>query len=384
MEKSMKGGKLIGQGGYGCVFDPPLVCRGDKAPKKGYRKGKLGKLTAPEDIANELFAAETFGHKPESKKYFILPEIDTLCTEGPRGEPSINISAQHERDIDRCGFITNTDISELLHYQMDYGGKTLQDKLMNIEVAVKEFSYVQFVRNMLEIGAYLLLNGMIHNDLHGANIMMNKDYHPRLIDFGRGYAANAITEETLEHLAAEYEHTPNEGPALGQISPECSIQDGLGEGREFKTMIQDLIRAKPGLLYAERLFGQGREEQMAEFQKFWATSKAVQQKDYLTFWKLYWPVVDAWSIGHVLASVLTKLSRSDTFMKSKQLKQKFPLIKAVITGLLRASPRDRLDCLEALALYDPKHAFVSSASGKAWLEKRKAQRERMRLPPKSA
>jgi len=380
----MKGGKLIGQGAYGCVFDPPLVCRGDKAPKKGYRKGKLGKLTAPEDIASELLAAETFKDKPASKKYFILPEIDTLCDEGPRGEPSINISAQHERDIDKCGFITETDVSELLHYQMDYGGKTLHEKLMDSEVVMKEFSYFRFMRDMLEIGAYLLLNGIIHNDLHSSNIMMNKDYHPRLIDFGRSYAANAITEETLKNLAADYENKLNEGPYLGQITPECSIHDGLAEGRDFATMIQDLIRVKPGLLYAERLFGQGREEQMAEFKKFWATSKAIQQKDYLTFWKLYWPVVDAWSIGHVLASVLTKLGRSTTFMKSRQLKQKFTLIKAVITGLLKASPRQRLDCIEALALYDPKNAVLSSASGKAWLEKKQAQREKMRLPPKSA
>ncbi len=382
----MKGGKLLGQGAYGCVFDPPLVCHGDKAPKKGYRKGKLGKLTAPDDIASELLAAETFSNKPQSKKYFILPEIDTLCEEGQRGEPSIDISAQHEKDIDKCGFITKTDVSELLHYQMDYGGKTLHEKLANIQIAAKEFPYFRFMRDILEIGAYLLLNGMIHNDLHSSNIMMNKAYHPRLIDFGRAYAANAITEKTLEDLSAQYEREPNEGPALGQISPECSIQDGLAEGRDFATMIQDLIRVKPGFFYVESLFGQSREEQMAEFQKFWATSKAVQKKDYLTFWRLYWPAVDAWSIGQVLAGTLYRLSQSNTFMKSnwRQLKSKFTLIKTIITGLLRASPRARMDCLEALAVYDPKNSVVSSASGKAWLEKKQAQREKMRPPPKSA
>ncbi len=382
----MKGGKLIGQGAYGCVFDPPLVCRGDKAPKKGYRKGKLGKLTAPDDIASELLAAEKFSKKPESTKYFILPEIDTLCQEGQRGEPSINIGSQHERDIDRCSFIADTEISELLHYQMDYGGKTLQEKLENIEVAAKEFPYFRFIRDMLEIGAYLVLNGMIHNDLHSANIMMNKDYHPRLIDFGRAYAANAITEKTLEQLSAAYESKPNEGPALGQISPECSIQDGLAEGRDFATMIQDLIRVKPGFFYVESLFGQSREEQMAEFQKFWATSKAVQKKDYLTFWRLYWPVVDAWSIGQVLAGTLYRLTQSNGFMKSnsRQLKSKFNLIETIIMGLLRASPRARMDCVEALALYDPMNALVSSPSGKAWLEKKQAQREKLSLPQKSA
>jgi hypothetical protein len=155
------------------------------------------------------------------------------------------------------------------------------------------------------------------------------------------------------------------------------MQDGLASGIAFNVIIQDLIEKKPGLLYAERLFGQSRQQQIAEFQRFWKTSKAVQQEDYTTFWNLYWPVVDSWSIGHDLASTLYKLSMSNEFMKGAAWKQKFPVVKAVITGLLRASPRNRLDCVEALALYDPMNTLVVSASGKAWLARKQAQREKL-------
>ena len=64
-------------------------------------------------------------------------------------------------------------------------------------------------------------------------------------------------------------------------------------------------------------------------------------------------------------------------MQTKQWKAKAGLIQKIITGLLKASPRQRLDCMEALALYDPKNSVVLSASGKAWLEKKKAQREKL-------
>jgi serine/threonine protein kinase len=369
---------MLAQGHYGCIFDPPLICRGEKKPRGGYRKGKLGKLTEISDIKNELMAAELFAGKPEAKKYFILPELDTVCAQGNEGQTAVVINEQKERDFSKCEALQRDGMSEMLHYQMDYGGKTLQDKLENIQVVVKEFPYFKFMGELLEIGAYLMLNGLIHNDLHSANIMVNKEYRPRLIDFGRAYYSRDITRETLNNLAAEY------APSLGQITPECTTQDGLESGVPFATIIQDLISQKPGFLYAERLFGQSRQKQMAEFQQFWATSKAIKNKDYLSFWQLYWPMVDAWSIGQALASTLYKLSQSNEFMKSKEWQQKHGAVKAVITGLLRASPRVRLDSLEALALYDPMNALVSSPSGKAWLEKKQAQRERMRLPQKPA
>jgi len=369
-----RGGKMLAQGHYGCIFDPPLICRGEKKPRGGYRKGKLGKLTEISDIKNEIMAAELFKGKPEARKYFILPELDTLCSQGTEGQTAVVISEQKERNFGNCDALQRDGMGEMLHYQMEYGGKTLQDKLENIQVAVKEFPYFKFMGELLEVGGYLLINGLIHNDLHSANIMMNKDYRPRLIDFGRAYYSRDITHETLNLLAAEY------APNLGQITPECTTQDGLESGVPFTTIIQDLISQKPGLLYAERLFGQSRQKQMVEFQNFWSTSKAIQSKDYLSFWRLYWPAVDAWSIGQALASCLYKLSQSNDFMQSKGWKEKHGTVKAVITGLLKASPRQRLDSMEALALYDPMNVLVSSASGKAWLEKKQAQREKMRTP----
>jgi serine/threonine protein kinase len=374
---SMVGGRMIGRGNYGCIFDPPLLCRGDKAPKGGMKKGKLGKLTAMTDIKSEFLAATRFRNKPEARKYFILPEIQTLCKEGIHGEPSINIDSQKEPDLGKCNDIIKEEgIENMLHYQLEYGGKTLQDKMENIQLAVKEFPFFKFMGNILEIGAYLVLNGLVHNDLHSANILLNKEYYPRLIDFGRCYAANEITKDVLDNLAADYR--PSGGPEnveLGQITPECSTQDGLSQGYAFEIIVEDLYNKKPGLLYAERLFGQSRQQQLNEFQSFWKTSKCVNQKDFVKFWNLYWPTVDAWAIGHCLASILKKFSMSNTFMTAPAWKKKFSIIKTVITGLLRASPRNRIDCVEALAIYDPMNAVVLSPSGKAWLMKKQARKD---------
>jgi hypothetical protein len=49
----MEGGRLIGEGTYGCVFQPPLLCK-----KKQIPKSKVGKLTLQEDMNREI---EPFG-----------------------------------------------------------------------------------------------------------------------------------------------------------------------------------------------------------------------------------------------------------------------------------------------------------------------------------
>ena len=45
-----QGGKQIAQGQYGCIFDPPLICRGEKGPRGGKKKGKLGKLRSESTV----------------------------------------------------------------------------------------------------------------------------------------------------------------------------------------------------------------------------------------------------------------------------------------------------------------------------------------------
>jgi serine/threonine protein kinase len=370
-ELNMRGGRLLDQGGYGCIFDPPLICRGEKAPRKGSGNKMIGKVTLPEDITSEVMAANIFKDKPEANNYFILPEIDTLCKKAPSGRPAIKIDDQKEVDLGKCRTIQDFGLKNLLHYQMKHGGVSLHKKLDSVHIAVNEFPFYKFMGQMLEIGAYMALNGVIHNDLHSGNVVVDDKYNFRLIDFGRCYTANNINEKLLDTLESVY------NPRLGQVTPECTVQDGLIQKMQLPIMVNEMINGKASLIYAERIFGINRQQQMFEFTNFWKTSRSVQSGDYVKFWKLYWPATDAWGIGYILISTLYKLSLSNQFMKSSQWKEKSTLVKGVITGLLKCSPMKRIDCIEALALYDPMNALVLSASGKAWLTKKHEKRKKI-------
>jgi hypothetical protein len=52
---NMRGGRKLGEGGYGCIFDPPLICHGKKIRAKG---NMIGKLTEAEEIAGEITVAK--------------------------------------------------------------------------------------------------------------------------------------------------------------------------------------------------------------------------------------------------------------------------------------------------------------------------------------
>lgn len=364
----MSGGRLLGQGVYGCVFDPPLICRGKKAPAGGWKTNRLGKLGVTNDALIELMAAEVFKNKPESKKYFLLPILETVCEKKPGEQPIIE-SEQKEKDLDNCKSLAKQGVNNMLHFEMEYGGKTLHTTMSNIQLRIQEFNFFKFMEDMLEIGAYLILNGYIHNDLHSSNIVLNKNYHPRLIDFGRSYYSPRIDKPTVDGFGAVYE------PTLNQIAPESTARDGLFEKIPFNRIADDLFKSKIGFSNAEKLFGIDRDEQKAEFIKFWNNSKTAQTQDWVTFFKIYWPVADSWSIGTILSNILMKLSLSSRFVDDKQWKEKRPVIKEVITGLLKASPKQRLDCMEALSMYNPMNAVVISSAGRNWLDKKQEGRK---------
>jgi serine/threonine protein kinase len=361
---NQKGGGMLGSGVYGCIFTPPLKCRGStrQAPK-----GKLGKVTDKEDVKSEILAARIFANKPESKKYLILPELDTFCT------TLSPFTEQKEKDISKCQPLEGQSLSDMVQFEVPYGGKTLHGaldtKLRDLKVIVAEFPFYDFIRDMLETGAYLALHGFIHNDLHSNNILVNKSYHPRLIDFGRSYSSHAITQELIEeHLLAQY------APGIGQIPPEVTIIDGLDEGIPLQKMLDDIRKDKPAIEYVEKILGISRYQQIAELALFLNSSKAYQSGDFPTFMQLYWPVVDSWAIGHNILSILRKLLLSKEFAENPEWKRRRGPIKHILRGLLKTSPRDRLDSVEALAMYDPMNAVLLSPSGKAWLKQKQQQR----------
>jgi hypothetical protein len=361
------GGRLVGQGVLGCIFSPALKCKNTKVR---HYPDTVGKVSKSSETVKEVYVERIFSKNPLSKKYLILPKADTLCKEL---KP---IRGQTEPDIMKCNVINPaSDKAEpylkLWQYEMDFGGVPLYKKIpTQIAHLPAKFDFFKFMLQMLEIGTFLALNGFVHNDLHEGNLLVDKAFNTRLIDFNRSFAVQQINKTIVESMFAYFE------PELGQIPPEISAIDGINSGYTIWEITEAIRNKKPAIRLVEQILGITKTAQMNEFRNFFSSSPTMRTNNWIKFYKLYWPAIDAWGFGHILIKVLSKLHSLKTFYDTPEWSSKKFIIKPIIRGLLRTSARERIDCVEALSMYDPTNKLLLTKAGRAWLEKKDAIRKR--------
>lgn len=345
---TLQGGRLLGSGTYGCVFDPPLSCEG-----KAVDRHHLGKITGEVDYQIEALAAERLGKL--NVPFFLVADKGSAC------RPA---SKQKEKDLRKCKILESADLKGLVQFTMPQGGKDLYHRIVDNEI--RDFESV--LLQLLEAGAYLIAAKFVHYDISTSNVVLNQKGQLALIDFGMSFAADQINEKTLslrwKVYNTEYDAQPPEMDVItGMTSGEMSFQDSLAA----------YMKEKPALRLAETLLGLSRKKQEAELRQFCLSSRAFSKRDWLQIWRLYWPTFDSWSIGVVLLNILRILLFKPTFGQSKFWTSKGKLVKSILRGLLQANPRKRLDCVEALKIYDPENAFFEKY-GNSWVESRASQR----------
>lgn len=353
----MDGGAIIGQGTYGCVFDPPLLCAEAKERRRQRSAKTVGKLTQAEDAENELDAAVALYGLPQSNLYFVLPNPKTIC------KPKELTKQPGQKDVKRCEAIERFGSQGMVHFTMPYGGVSIKP-YTDTKKPLPEFD---FIKRLLEAGSVLALHGYCHFDIHLGNMLLDsKTGLPRLIDFGMSFSAEGLNMEVIASRMKQY------SPSFYAEPPEVTVGTGLHEKIPYETVVKEVAMKKETLVLAEKLFGVSRMNQLRDFNKFWTTSAAVKANDPVKLFKLYWPAFDAWGIGtviiHLYRNIITSLKgESDTVKKLAD-------VKKIVKGLLRMNPRRRLDCLEALDILDPQNAILQSASGKEWLKERTKMR----------
>ena len=73
------GGSAIASGSYGCVFKPPLKCKGENRPDEKYVSKLMLNQHANEEIKELIHVKSIINTLPEkNQKYFIGPESKTM------------------------------------------------------------------------------------------------------------------------------------------------------------------------------------------------------------------------------------------------------------------------------------------------------------------
>ena len=354
----MEGGSLIGQGHYGCVFDPPLLC--EDAIEKRKNRRVVGKLADEADAKDEILASKILSEIPNAKEYYVLADTGSYC------DNLVPMEEQPDKKgIKMCEPIKHYGNKEMVHYTMPFGGISI---MKYFESRNKPFPVREMVTHILEGAALMTLNGYVHYDIHMGNILI-EGAKARFIDFGFSFSSYNITNDTLDERWKVYK------PSYPAEPPEITVITGLRNWYGLERVVKEVVKEKPSLKSAETVLGVSRLKQLSEFMKFWQTSAVCKKKDWLGFFRLYWPAFDAWGIGFILFYVYSNAA------SIKNVAPNWPSIssqlKEVLRGLLRMDPRRRLDCVEALNMFNPSSRVVSSPSGKAWLEQRQAVRDQL-------
>jgi serine/threonine protein kinase len=370
-KSSMEGGRLLGSGTYGCVFTPPLLCKSEK--KKEY--GKVGKITADVFAQQEIQIANRIRKIPLAHQYFLLPEPESceLAPEEKQTDP--NLQACHQRFQEHG---EDFDLKQMTQIIQPFGGIKPFYMLSSLNLHPTKFDFFSFMRNMLEAGSILLLAGVSHFDLHPANLLVDSKKRIRILDFGMSFSTNNITDMILKgrwkRLRFGFESDETHPSVYNAEPPEVTVMNAI---RSSEYTVDQAIRltvmGKEVFQSMEKYLSISKTQSEKEMRKFWTTSDFAKKRDFLMLWKIYWPGFDAWSIGCLIMDILKSLLLLPEFTQGPYRTKKAAVL-ATLRGLLNPNPRDRLDCIEALALFDPGSAWIERF-GKAWLLTRKRQRK---------
>ena len=353
----MLGGRIRGQGTYGCIFQPALKCRGNK--KKGNSTNSVvGKITSHRDAKNEIEIAKILSKIKNSSDYVVLSETNRCIP--------LTREKQDDPDIEQCEFLKTTELEDAYQIKMPWGGYPLS----RINLDPYLFDYFRFVEEILACGSFLVLNDLCHFDIWGNNFLFDKYNKPRIIDFGFTFQPSKLTIKDISNrwrmLGVDHDTE----------TPEVTLMLATHQNISVERIIRGLEQQKPAVLHLAAYCDVNPVHWGGELYQWSLDSTSFQQRDWLNCWKVYWPGFDAWSIGAMLLSVLEIQMGIPAFVKSNAWITKGERVKKVLRGLCRAHPAYRLDAVEALNLLtDGKHPLVSSGSaGSDWISEKQKTR----------
>ena len=354
------GGRILGEGVYGCAFDSPLKCKINKKTKivKDKNSQLVGKLTSVYSAQHEFTISQQLVNIPDSEKYFAL--IHELCTPLPR-------SKQEEPDLNKCQFIQEQSLPNVSQITIPFAGRPLRV----IPKTAKQIDFFSLGRQLLEAGTLLILAKIVHRDIHFMNILVDSRKNARIIDFGLAWQPDAITLANLDNLFLKFE------PRFTQEPPEVTCINGYNERVPNHIILSRISDEKQVLSLKERIFGISKWDQIEELKRFLFSSESIRTRNAYAFYKLYWSKFDAWSIGAILLTVYSELLFDPQFEKMSEYKKNNARILDVIKGLCRTDPAHRLDCAEALAIWDPDSPILKRKDVKEWLEEQSKIRSQL-------
>lgn len=208
----MKGGDVIGSGGFGCVFSPALKCASGS-----YNENMISKLMLKKHAIDEHDIIQKIKRRVEKianyGKYFLVDNI-TLC------KPQKIMGADLHDYNANCGMLERHDITsknmnanldKLMLLNMPRGGISIDDYFeKHINSIDDDFTTINSNLIRLLENAVVGMNRLhiYHCDLKGSNVLLDDNLVPRIIDWGLSNTYNGKDDATLWSYYSVQFNTP--------------------------------------------------------------------------------------------------------------------------------------------------------------------------------
>jgi len=192
---NLKGGKVIGSGGFGCVFNPAIKCKGQKRGNKTVTKLMKKKYVKTEFNGIQKYK-EMLKGIPNYSDYFLVDGFST-CEPDKLDEEDLTLFDKKCSALKKMKITSknvNDSLNKLMALNMPYGGIDLGDY-----IDASKMDYKKLIK-MNESLIKLLKNGIVpmnekniyHCDVKDANILIleeseseaTNNIKARLVDWG--------------------------------------------------------------------------------------------------------------------------------------------------------------------------------------------------------
>ena len=185
-----KGGKVIGSGGFGCVFDPPLKCLNMRKRDKN----KISKLMIERYAVSEFEEITNIKEKLESipnyEDYFLLNDI-SICKPDKLTKTDLVLfdktcKALPKNNITKKNI--NNSLSELMLLNMPHGGIPIDDYIYDNGSFDKIHELnIELIKLLNEGIIPMNSKNIYHSDIKDSNVLVKQEgtnIKTRLIDWG--------------------------------------------------------------------------------------------------------------------------------------------------------------------------------------------------------
>ena len=189
----LKGGKMLAEGGYGCVFHPEIACDGQETENKFF----ISKVQQKDFSAeNEIKVGELIKHTvKDMASQPLLNNFAPVISHCP-----INLSQLKIKDLDSCNVLKKVDTTSLILMKIRYIDSKDFDSFIieNSNSNTILLTLISAFNHLLKSLEILIQANVVQFDLKGQNIVFDsKRSLPIIIDFGLSLPMEDINQNTL-------------------------------------------------------------------------------------------------------------------------------------------------------------------------------------------